>query len=293
MMVGKITLTGATGQLGNLVVRHLLEKGVPAQNMAAVVRNVEKAGQLKELGLEIRQGDYEDGRSLLAAFKDTEKLLFISSPLWDNTHRIKQHATVVEAARDAGVGHIVYTSLAFPDKMTLGLEHVHLATEHAIKTTGIPYTFLRNGFYMELLVNPSLQGMIQSGEIVTSTAGGKMNYVTRSNLALAAATVLTEAGHENQIYELVNPNVFTYDQLAAILSEVSGKEVKHRDVSPDEAYRLLVQSGASEGDAGFLVHGLYASIAKGQFSHTSDDLHKLIGDHITTVQEAVQQELSK
>lgn len=293
MLVGKIAITGATGQLGSLVIGHLLDKGVPADEMVAVVRNLEKANPLKQKGLTIRHGDYEDGQSLVEAFTGIDKLLFISSPSWDNTHRIKQHATVVEAARDAKVNHIVYTSIAFPHEMTLGLEHVHLATEHAIKTTEMIYTFLRNGFYMDLLVNPGLEAMIQSGEIITSTSGGKLNYVTRDNLALAAATVLTETDHENQVYELVNPNLFTYDQLAAILTDLSGKEVKHRDLPPEEAYRQLIQSGVPEGDAAFMVHGVFKSIAQGQFSHTSDDLRKLIGDRITTVEAAVKQVLSK
>jgi NAD(P)H dehydrogenase (quinone) len=287
--MSKIVITGVTGQLGGLVVRHLLARGISADQIRGLARDPKKAAGLTEPGIEIVQGDYDEAASLLKAFEGASKLLFISASSLDNTLRIRQHAAVVEAARNARVGHILYTGIAFPEKMKLGLENVHLATEYMIKTTNIPYTFLRNAFYMGILVNESLTGIVASGEIVTSAAKGKMNYVTRNDLALAAAIALSSEGHENRIYELANPQPFSFDEFAAMLSQVAGKPVKHRAVSPQEAIGALVQAGVPEGRAGFLVNGVYAAIEDGQFSPASNDLLQLLGNAFTPTQEAIRQ----
>ena len=173
--------------------------------------------------------------------------------------------------------------------MKLGLENVHLATEYMLRTTLIPYTFLRNAFYMEILVNEGLKGIVANGEIITSVPTGKMNYVTRNDLALAAATVLSSEGHENKIYELANPQPFSYDEFAALLSEVAGKPIKHRAVSSKEAFDAMVQAGMPEGRVGFMVNLIYAAIENGQFASASEDLSGLLGSLFTSTQEAVRQ----
>lgn len=289
--MSKTVITGVSGQLGRLVVGYLLSKGIPAQEIRGLARDPQKAADLLELGVEVVQADYDNAASLLAAFSGASRLLFISASSLDNTLRVRQHATVVEAARNAGVGHIIYTGIAFPEKMKLGLENVHLATEYMIRTTNIPYTFLRNSFYMEILVNESLAGIVESGELVTSAASGKMNYVLRKDLALAAATVLSGEGHENKIYELANPHPFSYDEFAALLSEVSGKVITHRAVSPAEAVQSMLQAGLPEGRAKFIVHLIYSAIEAGQFASTSDDLTGLLGSSYTTTKEAIRQTL--
>lgn len=289
--MSKLVITGITGQLGGLVVRHLLDMGVSPDQIRGVARDPQKAAGLSEQGIEIVPGDYDQPASLLAAFADASKLLFISAPSYDNTLRVRQHAGVVEAARNARVGQIIYTSIAFPQKMKLGLENVHLATEYMIKTTNLPYTFLRNAFYLEILVNESLRGVVASGELVTSAPNGRMNYATRNDLARAAAIVLNGQGHENRTYELVNPQPFNYDEFAALLSEVAARAVKHRVVSPQEAIDLMVQAGAPEIGAGFIVNGVYAAIEGGQFSGASDDLIQLLGRAYTPPQQAVRQAL--
>lgn len=287
--MAKIVITGVTGQLGGLVVKHLLDKGIKADQIRGVARDPKKAAGLKEQGIEVVQGDYDDAAALLKAFEGATKLLFISASSLDNTLRVRQHASIVEAARNAGAGHIIYTGIAFPEKMKLGLENVHLATEYMIKTTNLPYTFLRNAFYLGILVNESLPGIVASGEIVTSAASGKMNFVTRDNLAWAAAIVLSSEGHENRIYELANPQPFSFDEFAAMLSQVSGKPVRHRAVSPQKAIELMVQAGIPEGRAGFMVKGVYAAIEDGQFSPASNDVRQLLGQAYTSPQEAIHQ----
>ncbi|QJC50712.1 SDR family oxidoreductase [Paenibacillus albicereus] len=269
----KLIVTGATGQLGGLVVRHLLRK-VPASHIVGVARHLEKASALMELGIEVRQGEYRDPESLSHAFADGTKLLFISSSEQDDPSRVVQHAHVVKAARDAGIKHIAYTSFAFAEDNPLAL--VHLTTEHAIRTTTIPYTFLRNGGYAEFFIHSSLKANVENGTIFTNAGQGKVNAVSRSDLALAAATVLTEEGHKNKEYNLVSCHPWSFDDLAEALSEIAGKSVVHRSVSFEEEKSLLVRSGMPEAYAERTAY-VYTAIAEGKMARTTDDLVKLIG----------------
>ncbi|MGG1518858.1 SDR family oxidoreductase [Paenibacillus oryzisoli] len=270
----KILITGATGQLGNLVVRHLLQK-VPGHQLIAIVRNLEKASALAELGIEVRQADYNDPQSLHDAFTPGAKLLFISSSEMDDAIRIVQHDNVIKAAQDRNIQHIAYTSFAFAEDNPFA--RVHLATETAIRTAEIPYTFLRNGGYVEFFVNaPSLQTYLKTGAIMTNAHKGKVNAVSRHDLALAAATVLTEDGHENKTYTLVSNAPWSFENLAATLSEVSGTNVIHKSVSMEEVKRLLVQAGMPERAAETAAY-IYHTIAEGHMEKTTDDLQDLIG----------------
>ncbi|MNZ92092.1 Quinone oxidoreductase 2 [compost metagenome] len=278
----KLIVTGATGQLGGLVVQHLLKK-VSAAQIVAVARNPEKASALKELGIEVRRGDYNCPDSLLTAFAGGTRLLFISSPDTDNPLRVVQHANVIKASRDAGIKHIAYTSFAFAEDNPFAL--VHLATEYAIRTTNIPYTFLRNGGYTEFFINPSLKASVENGTIITNTNKGKVNSVSRSDLALAAATVLTEDGHENKEYTLVSNSPWSFEDLAEIISEASDKKVVHQSVSFEEEKRILVQAGMPESFAETTAF-IYNTVAEGQMARTSNDLQKLIGFQ-TSIKELV------
>jgi NAD(P)H dehydrogenase (quinone) len=282
-----IVITGATGQLGGLVIQHLLNKKVPASEIVASVRNVEKASALADLGIEVRYGDYNDGASLEKAFAGASKLLFIPSPDTDDTLRIVQHANVVKSARDAGVKHIAYTGYAFAEESNIPLAQVHLATEYSIRTTNIPYTFLRNSLYTEVFVNPALRASVEHGAVVTNAGSGRLNSVTRSDLALAAATVLIGEGHENKTYNLVSNQTWSFDDLADILSEVSGKKVVHQSVSFEEEKSILVNAGLPESVA-VVIAGIYNAISEGETSRTSDDLQKLIGT-LTPLKETVKQ----
>ncbi|TWI59110.1 SDR family oxidoreductase [Halalkalibacter nanhaiisediminis] len=271
-----IVVTGATGFLGNQVIELLLKK-LPANEIIASVRNVEKASGLVDRGVEVRYGDYLDLDSMKKSFKGASKILFVSSPDSDNTFRIRQHATVVQAARDAGVKHIAYTGYAFGEESQIPLATVHMATEYAIRSSDLPYTFLRNALYTDVFVNPGIAGSVAAGEVVTNAGNGKLNAVSREDLAKAAATVLLEDGHENKSYNLVNPQPWTFDELAEILSEVSGKNVVHRSVSYDEAKEYLKNVGLPEPIAE-LSAGIYHTIAHGETAKTSNDLTNLIGE---------------
>lgn len=283
-----IIVTGATGQLGGAVIRNLLQK-VPANQIVASVRNVAKAAPLAELGIEVRHGDYMDPESLVKSFAGANKLLFISSPDADDPLRVVQHANVVKAARDAGVKQIAYTSSAFGETFRVPTAYIHMATEWAIRTTGIPYTFLRNSVYRDLVVNPGLKAAVERGELITNTGTGRLNAVTVADLALAAATVLTQEGHANKSYELVSPETWSFEELAKLLSELSGKPVVHRNVSFAEAKADLEGAGLP-GFVADLFARIYGAIAAGDTAQTSTDLQNLIG-RVTPLAESVKQAL--
>ncbi|PLR85307.1 SDR family oxidoreductase [Bacillus sp. V33-4] len=290
--MSKIVITGATGELGQLIVEHLLEK-VSANEIAVSVRNIEKAAPFADQGIEVRYGDYDDPASLEKAFAGAAKLLLISTPEDEAVARIRKHVTAIEAAKKAGVEHILYTSFAFADKGAFPvLGNVHLATEYTLRVSGIPFTILRNAFYQEVFVNPSLQAFIDSGVIVTSAGKGTINTVTRSDLALAAATVLAEDGHKNKVYDLASSVTWNYDDLAEILTDVSGKTVIHQSVSDSEVLNGMLNAGVPEGLAHFQI-ALYQSIASGKEGNTSNDLETLIGRKPTSIRESITQFFNK
>ncbi|MDF2938787.1 MAG: hypothetical protein K0Q90_4160 [Paenibacillaceae bacterium] len=283
----KIIITGATGQLGSQVISQLLQK-IPAHRLAAVVRSPEKAAPLAEKGIEIRQGDYNDSASLASAFQGGTKLLFISSPATDDALRVVQHAQVVKAARDAGIGHIAYTGFAFAEDNPFAL--VHLATEYAIRAARIPYTFLRNGGYAEFFINPSsLKASIRTGQMITNAGQGRVNAVSRRDLALATAAVLTGDGHENKTYTLVSGTPWSFDELAALLAELSATPVAHQSVSFEEKKSMLVQAGLPEALAQMTAY-VYSNVADGKMERGGRDLEFLIGSE-TSLREQVRQAL--
>ncbi|WP_138754077.1 SDR family oxidoreductase [Paenibacillus sinopodophylli] len=286
-----IVITGATGQLGGLVIKHLLDRAVPAGQIIAVVRNVEKASSLAELGVEVRYGDYNDRESLEKAFAGASKLLFVPSPdAHDETLRILQHANVAKAAKDAQVGQIAYYGYAFGETSKLSLATTHILTEGIIRTTGIPFTFLRNPLYTDVFVSPqSVGAAVQYGALVANAGAGRVHSAYRYDLALAGAVVLTEEGHENQVYNLAANTTWSFEELAAAIAKVSGKAVVYNPISFDEQKALLLQAGLPEGVA-IMVAAINQSVADGETSQTSNDLKALIGS-LTSLEEIVRQSL--
>ncbi len=271
-----VAVTGATGQLGSLVIKHLLNK-LPANQIVAVVRNIEKAAPLAAQGVEVRYGNYMDQASLVKAFIGIPKLLLISSPdAFDETLRMVQHANAIRAAKMAGVEHICYTGTAFPEDAEFGPALLHMATEQAIRASRLKYTFLRDTLYTEVFIRPDLAKSIESGTIITNTDNGKINSVARTDFALAHATVLTQTGHENKTYNLVSNQPWTFDYLAQILSELTNKKIVHKPGSFEEVKDNLIKSGFNETMAAGRAT-IYKQVATGEWAKWSDDLHMLIG----------------
>ena len=267
-----ITVTGANGHLGRLVIQHLLDKGVEPANLRASVRDVAKAADLKARGLDVRHGDYDDPASLHSAFAGSDALLIISTDQVGK--RIPQHLNAVRAAREAGVKHVAYTSLvkAVIDPKTgaeapLAVEH--RATEKAIFESGMPYTILRNSFYSEFLIGPVLQ-TLASGVYRSSVGDVPLGCAPRTDYAEATAEVLLQPGHENHVYELTAPQAWTLAAAVQVIRRVSGKPFH---------YESAADAPGSEG--------MNPLIRAGMLSLVAPDLEKLLGHPIIPLEEQV------
>ncbi|SFF07615.1 NAD(P)H dehydrogenase (quinone) [Paenibacillus algorifonticola] len=262
-----IVITGASGKLGTLILNQLLHK-VPANRLIACVRTRETARPLEELGITVRYCDYDHPDSLESAFTGASKLLFISSSHHDDTIRMRQHAHVIEAAKKSKVEHLLYTSFAFPEKGSIPLTHLHVATEHAIRATGIPYTFLRNALYVDFISTLDLNAAIEKGELRVPPGDWLFNSIPRQDIALAAAAVLAEPGHLNKTYELTASDPWTFSDLTAALSDLAGRPIS-------------LQQDAT------IQNWIYGFLSKIDPSSTSNDLEQLMGRPPTSLKESI------
>ncbi len=234
-----IAITGATGQLGRLVVQQLLARQ-PKEEIVALVRSLDKAA---DLGVPARQADYDAPEALGPALAGVDTLLLISANEFGK--RISQHLNVIEAAKRAGVKRIVYTSLLRASSSPINLAGEHRATEAAIQASGIPFTILRNGWYTENYTS-SIGGALAGGAFLGSARDGRISGATRLDFAEAAAVVLLTDGHVGKTYELAGDTAFTLPELAAELSRQVGKEIPYRDL-PQAAYaKILLGFGLPE-----------------------------------------------
>lgn len=279
----KIGITGATGQLGRLVVSKLKAK-VSSDDLAALVRSVEKA---TDLGIETREADYDKPETLDRALKGIDTLLLISAS--EIGKRSRQHANVIAAAKRTGVKWIVYTSLLHADTSLIDLATEHMATEKALKESGIPYTVLRNGWYTENYTG-SIPGAIAGGALLGCAGKGRISTATRADYAEAAVAVLTAPGHEGKVYELAGDSAWTLADLAAEISRVSGKNIPYKNMEAEEYAEVLKGFGLPEGLAKAIA-GWDVAASKDALFDDSRQLSKLIGRATTpmpvTVAEAV------
>jgi NAD(P)H dehydrogenase (quinone) len=274
-----IAITGATGQLGRLVVQRLKEK-VPAGDIVAIARSAAKAA---DLGVAVREADYDRPETLGPALAGVDTLLLISAN--EVGKREAQHRNVIEAAKQAGVKRIVYTSLLRADSSPLNLAGEHLATEHAIKASGVPYTILRNGWYTENYTG-SIPGALAGGAFLGSAGGGKISSATRADYAEAAVAVLTGAGHEGKTYELAGDEAWTLADLAAEISRQSGKSIAYRDL-PEAEYASTLQGFGLPEALARSIAGWDVSASQGALFDDSRQLSALIGRPTTPLSTAV------
>ena len=278
----KIAVTGATGQLGRLVVNQLLEKGGDLE-VIAVVRDPGKAEALAARGAEVRVAAYDDPAALAKALAGVDKVLLISSS--EVGKRIQQHKNVIDAAKAAGVKHLLYTSAPRATATALILAPEHKATEENIHASGLPYTILRNNWYTENYLR-QVEPAKATGKLVTAAGSGKVASATRADFAAGAVAALTGSGHEGKTYELGGDHAWDFNELAAALGEVIGKPVVYQPVSPDELKQILIGTGANEGMAGF-ASALDANIADGALAEVTHDLSRLIGRPTTPLKEGL------
>ena len=277
-----IAITGATGQLGQHVIEHLL-KTVSASQIVAIVRNPAKADALSKQGITVRQADYTDQAAFTAALTGVEKLLLISSS--EVGQREPQHKNVINAAKAAGVKFIAYTSLLHADKSPLGLAEEHVATEKALADSGIPYALLRNGWYTENYL-ASAPPAIEHGVFIGAAGDGKIAAATRADYAAAAATVIAQDGHAGNVYELAGDSAWTLSELAAELSKQSGKPVTYQNLSEADFAAALKGVGLPAGLADMLADS-DTGASKGGLFDDSHTLSKLIGRATTPLAESV------
>lgn len=275
-------VTGASGQLGHLIVDHLLARDVPAGDIVAIARTESKAADLAERGVTVRHGDYDDDASLEAALAGVDRVVLVSAS--EPGKRLPQHQAVIAAAEKAGVGRIVYTSLLKADSTSNPLAPEHVATEEALAASSIPATILRNSWYIENYTG-QIPGYLAQGAITTATANARISAATRSDYAEAAAVALLQ-DTEGETYEL-GGDVFTMTNLAEAITTASNTDVRHHLVSVDELVGAMVQgAGLDEGTAQFWA-SVDASIAKGELETDSTDLADLIGHEPQSMQDAV------
>ena len=277
-----IALTGATGQLGQFVVEALL-KTVPAKEIVAIVRNPAKAEALSKQGLIVRQGDYNDQAALTQALAGVEKLLLISSS--EVGQRAAQHRNVINAAKAAGVKFIAYTSLLHADTSPLGLHVEHVETEKLLAESGIPFALLRNGWYSENYL-ASVPAALAHGVFIGAAGEGKIASATRADYAAAAARVISEEGHAGKVYELAGDKAWTLSDLAALLSEASGKKVVYQNLSEADFAAALKGAGLPDGLAEMLADSDIGA-SKGGLFDDSQTLSKLIGRPTTSIADSV------
>lgn len=280
----KLLVTGATGKLGSKVVETLL-KTVPADQLAVSVRNPEKAEGMRARGVEVRQGDFDQPETLDAAFAGIDRLLIISAD-GDNEARIRQHTNAVAAAERAQVKFIAYTSIGNARDSKMFLAPPHQAAEEAILKTGIPYSFLRNNWYLENEI-PSIQGVMAGAPWVTSAGTGKIGWALQQDYAEAAASVLAGNGHENTVYEL-SGKLLTQEEFAAALGTVLGKEVAVQQVDDETYAEIMKGAGVPEFLLPFLVT-IQQGIREGELEVESNDFEKLLGRPATPINEALSQ----
>ena len=278
-----IAVTGATGHLGRHVIGQLLDRGVEPSDIVAAVRSPEKAADLADRGVEVREADYTKPDTLESAFTGIDRLLLISSS--EVGKRVAHHRNVIDAAKTNDVGLLAYTSILDAARSPMQLAAEHKTTERLIRESDLPFVFLRNGWYIENYTEQLDQALAQ-GALYGSAGEGRISAATRADYAAAAAAVLADGNHEGAVYELGGNEAFTMDELAAEITEQSGTEVVYHDL-PVEAYtEALVDAGLPEGYAAALADS-DEGIADGYLYTDSRDLQRLIGHPTTPLSEAV------
>ncbi|WP_405586070.1 SDR family oxidoreductase [Streptomyces sp. NBC_01190] len=278
-----IVVTGATGHLGRLVIAELLARGTAAGEIAGVVRDAERAADLAGQGVELRVADYDRPETLKDAFHAGDRVLFVSGS--EPGRRIPQHTAVVTAATEAGVALLAYTGVFGGPAADFALADEHKATEELILASGLPYVFLRNNWYTEVYTD-NLAPVLEHGAVLGSAGDGRIASAARADYAAAAAVVLTGSGHENRAYELSGDTAWSLAEYAALVGELTGREITYRNLTTDEHRAALIAAGLPAGFAGILAD-VDQAISRGLLAGTPGDLTRLIGRPTTPLRETV------
>ena len=277
-----IVITGATGQLGRLVIASLLKK-VPATELVAAVRNVEKAGDLAALDVQIRQADYNVPADWDGALQGADKVLLISSS--EIGQRARQHQAVIDAAGRVGVKLLAYTSVLHADTSVLGLAEEHRQTEAAIHASGLPSVLLRNGWYTENYTI-GIPTALALGAVYGCAGDGRISSAARIDYAEAAAVALTEDDQAGKIYELAGDTSYSLREFAAEISRHSGHTINYVDIPEGEYKKALIAAGLPELLAELLANS-DSGAATGALFDEGKQLSQLIGRPTTAWETSV------
>lgn len=281
-----ILVTGATGQLGTAVISNLLNK-TSAERIAAFVRDESKASALKEQGVDIRVGNYDDIASLDRAMQGIEKVLLIAGTDEDEDNRLRQHQHVVDAAKKAGVKYIAYTSRNLKDPNTLvnKLMVGHFQTEDCITASGLNYALFRNALYMDTIPLFVGAGVLDTG-INLPTGDGRVSFALRSEMGEAIANALLESSGDNRIYQLTSSESYSFGDVAATLSDLSGKQVSYTPAEKSVFEAQMKERGTPSAVVEKIV-GFLTDIKNGQEAEVSQDLANLLGRSPASLQEGL------
>ena len=269
-----VAISGASGHLGRRTAELVLDRLDPS-DVVLLTRTPEALADLADRGAAVRRADFDEPQSVRDALAEVERMLLISAV--ELGHRVQQHRAAIDAARQAGVRHVLYPSIPNPvQRNPAGVVPDHHATEEALEASGMAWTFLRNNLYAEYQV-PTAAQAIASGQLVTNAAGGGTAYVSRDDCAAAAAAVLTSSGHENKSYDITGPQAVTAEELAALAGEIAGKKIEVVHVDDDAFVAGLTGAGLPEVVAR-LFASFGASTREGFLESVSSAVENLTGE---------------
>jgi NAD(P)H dehydrogenase (quinone) len=267
-----ILVIGATGALGRLLLPELHRRGVAAADITAAGRNRQVLDTFAAEGYRTARVDLDDTDQIRAAVSGHDQVVLISGK---DPHRLRQHRAVIDAAKAAGARHLFYTSGVRADDPGFVLGADHQATEDAIRQSGLRYTILRNGWYIENYLG-AMHGAAQTGVLTAAVGDGRVAPAGRRDFAEALAAVITTDGHDNQTYSLTGDTDYTYADLADAMAKVLGQPVTYRPADARQYRAMLTGAGLDAQTAGFLA-ALDANLGAGIMAYAGDDLTRLIG----------------
>ncbi|GIV34062.1 MAG: NAD(P)-dependent oxidoreductase [Chitinophagales bacterium] len=284
--MANILITGATGHLGSATIDYLIRKGFPPHQLRALARNENKAAELKRKGVRLVIADYNDYNSLVSAFKEAEKVFFISAS--DIPQRTRQHENVAKALKEAGVKHVVYTSFVRKTEGSSSpiavVAEAHWKTEHWLKELDIPHTILRNNLYMDYIPFFIGDKVLETGMIYFPAGEGKAAVALRSEMAEAAASILMAEKTEKQVYNFSNVVSYAMTDVALAIEKASGKPIRYVSPSIDEYRKALKEAQVPEQYIELNI-GFAHAIAQGEFDTPANDLETLLGRKPVSLEE--------
>jgi NAD(P)H dehydrogenase (quinone) len=282
-----ILVSGASGDLGRRVTAELLHR-VPAGQIVLVSRSPDSLRDARAAGADVRHGDFDDPAGLRSAFRGGERMLLISSVV-TGPHRVAQHQAAIEAAKAAGVRHVIYTSLVgVADGNPAAVSADHLQTERALAASGLEVTILRHSWHADVVAGVLAPAAAQTGRWTINTAEGQVAPVDKGDAAAAAAAVLATDGHVAKTYDLTGPELVTIRELAAMTSALTGRSVEFEDVDDDTMLGIFNAVGADR--PGDLV-SFGRAIREGWLAVCSDDVHRLTGRPARSMQDLLEASL--